>query len=71
MSPSAILSVIHTVSFETMLNFNGGNNGHELKKTLRAKRPEHQETFFEHPVLDHTNPKSRSVNTKANASIKN
>ena len=44
MGPSAILSVIHTVTIATMLNFNGGNNGHGLKnltykKTLRANRP--------------------------------
>ena len=31
MCPSAILSIIHTVTIGIMLNFNGGNNGHKLK----------------------------------------
>ena len=31
MSPSPILSIIHTVTIGTMLNYNGGNNGHGLK----------------------------------------
>ena len=31
MGPSPFLSVIHTVTTGTMLNFNGGKNGHELK----------------------------------------
>ena len=30
MGPSSILSVIHTITFGTMLNLNGGNNGHGL-----------------------------------------
>ena len=32
MGPSPILSTIHTITFGTILNFNNGNNGHELKK---------------------------------------
>ena len=32
MDPSPILSIIHTVTIGTNLNFNGGNNGHGLKK---------------------------------------
>ena len=32
MGPLPILSIIHTVSIGTMLNFNGGNKGHGLKK---------------------------------------
>ena len=28
MDPASILSVIHTVTIDTMLNFNIGNNGH-------------------------------------------
>ena len=31
MGPSPILSVVHTVTVGTMLNLNGGNNGHMLK----------------------------------------
>ena len=31
MAPSSILSIIHTVTIGTMLNFNGGNKGHGLK----------------------------------------
>ena len=31
MGPSPILSIIHTFTIGTMLNFNGGNNGHGLK----------------------------------------
>ena len=31
MGTSHILSVIHTVTIDTMLNLNGGNNGHALK----------------------------------------
>ena len=31
MGPSPILSIIHTVTIGTMLNFTGGNNGHGLK----------------------------------------
>ena len=31
MGPSPILSIIHTVTFDTMLNFNGDNNGHGIK----------------------------------------
>ena len=34
-----ILSVIHTTTIGTMLNFNGGYNGHGIKKTLRVNRP--------------------------------
>ena len=37
MGPSSSLSTIHTVSIAIMLNFNGGNNGNELK-TLRVNR---------------------------------
>ena len=33
MAPSTILSIIHTVAIGTMLNFNGGNNAHGLKKS--------------------------------------
>ena len=29
--PSSILSIIHTNTVGTMLNFNGGNNGHDFK----------------------------------------
>ena len=32
MGPLLILSIIHTVAIGTMLNNNGGNNGHRLKK---------------------------------------
>ena len=32
MGLSPILSVIHTVTIETMLNVNSGNNGHGLKR---------------------------------------
>ena len=38
MGSSLILSIIHTIIIDTMLNFNGGNNGHGLK-TLRVNRP--------------------------------
>ena len=38
MSPSPILSVIHTIIISTMLNFNVGNNGDGLK-TIRVNRP--------------------------------
>ena len=38
MGLSLILSVIHTITIGTMLNFNGGNPGHGLK-TLRVNRP--------------------------------
>ena len=31
------LSLIHTVSFGTMLKFNGGNNGHGLKNVTRKE----------------------------------
>ena len=31
MGLSPILSIIHAVTINTMLNFNGGNNGHGLK----------------------------------------
>ena len=31
MSTSPILSVIHTITIDTMLNLNGCNNGHGLK----------------------------------------
>ena len=39
MGPSPILFVIHVVTIGTMLNNNGGNDGHALKKTLRVNRP--------------------------------
>ena len=32
MGPSPILSIIHTITIATGLNFNGGNNGHGLQK---------------------------------------
>ena len=32
MGPSPVLSIIHIITIGTMLNFNGGNNGHGLKK---------------------------------------
>ena len=32
MAPSTILSIIHTVTIGAMPNFNGGNNGHGLKR---------------------------------------
>ena len=38
MGPSSILSVIHTVTIDAMLNINSGNNAHGLK-TLRVKKP--------------------------------
>ena len=38
MDLSSILSVIHTVTFGTMLNLNGGGNGHGIKM-LRVNRP--------------------------------
>ena len=31
MGPSLILSIIYTVTIDTMLNINGGNNGYRLK----------------------------------------
>ena len=31
MGSSVILSIIHTITIGTILNFNGGNNGHGLK----------------------------------------
>ena len=33
-----MLSVIHTIAIGTMLNSNGGNNGHRAKKTLHVKK---------------------------------
>ena len=30
MGPSCILPIIHTVTIGTVLNFNGGNNGHGI-----------------------------------------
>ena len=38
MDQSAILSVIHTITIDTMLNIYSGNNAHGLK-TLRVKKP--------------------------------
>ena len=32
LGPSPIMSVIHIVTTGTMLNYNGGNKGHGLKK---------------------------------------
>ena len=32
MGLSPILSIIHAVTIDTMLNFNGGNNGHWVKR---------------------------------------
>ena len=43
----SILSVIHIISIGTMLNFNGGNNGHGLKK-LRVNKPFETECQLEH-----------------------
>ena len=37
MGPSPILSIIPTVTIDTMLNFNGGNNRHGLKN-VRCKQ---------------------------------
>ena len=34
MGPSPILSIIHTVTVSTMLNFKGGNKAHGLKPLL-------------------------------------
>ena len=31
MGPSPILSIIQTITIGTVVNFNGGNNGHGLK----------------------------------------
>ena len=57
--PSPILFVIHTIMIGTMLNNNGGNNGHGLKnvtckQTLGAKMISMQfqfgfEIFFNNP----------------------
>ena len=39
MDPSPILSIIHTVTIDTMLNNNGANNGPDwAKKTLRVNK---------------------------------
>ena len=38
MDTSPILSVIHTSTIDTLLNFNAGNEGHGLK-TLRENKP--------------------------------
>ena len=38
MGPSPILSVIHTITFDAIPNFYGGNNGHRLKR-LHVQRP--------------------------------
>ena len=38
MGPSPILFAIHSISIGIMLNFNGGNNGHGLKR-FRVNRP--------------------------------
>ena len=34
MGPSPILSIIHTVTIDTKLNFNGGNKGHGIKNVM-------------------------------------
>ena len=46
MGPSPILSVIHVITFGTMLNFNGGNNEHGLKYVTC------KQTFFNINILD-------------------
>ena len=48
MSPSPVLSVIHTVTFGTMLNFKDGNNGHGLKNvTCKQTLKLSEETFLQ------------------------
>ena len=37
MGPLPILSIIHTITIGTMLNFNGGNNGHLLENVMRQQ----------------------------------
>ena len=37
MGPLPILSIIHTITIGTMLNFNGGNNGHWLENVMRQQ----------------------------------
>ena len=37
MGQSSILSVIHTINLGTMLNLNGGNNGHWLINVTRKQ----------------------------------
>ena len=41
MGPSPILSVIHTIPIGTVLNCNGGSNGHRLKN-LHVNSPVHE-----------------------------
>ena len=38
MGMSPILSIIHTIIFDTMLNFNGCNN-EDIAKTLHVNKP--------------------------------
>ena len=50
MGPSLILSAIHTVYIDTMLNLTSGNNGHMRKhiaceQTLTLVRPPRQVNF--------------------------
>ena len=37
MGPLPVLSIIHTITIGTMLNFNGGNNGHWLENVMRQQ----------------------------------
>ena len=50
MSLSPILSIIYIVTFDTMLNFNGSNEGHGLK-TLRVNRPLCMDSFSNCPYF--------------------
>ena len=51
MGPSSILSITHTITIDTVLNFNnGGNNGHGLKnvrcKQILNRQHIYPERFF-------------------------
>ena len=57
MSPSPILSTVHSVTIHPMLNFNGGSNGHELKnvtckRTLKIReRNREKNESVNHPTF--------------------
>ena len=44
--PSHILSVVHTITIDTMLNFNDDNNGHRLKNVTCKQTLKRQEHFL-------------------------
>ena len=52
MGPSPILSVIHTVTIGTMLNFKGTNNGHGLKNVTCIQTLTDQEKMTVNFILD-------------------